>query len=635
MALGITDAVLDEIKARLDIADVISSYGVNVRAAGSGKVACCPFHNEKTPSFHINSGRGFYHCFGCGESGDVIKFVQKMDGLTFVEAVKKLADECSVTIETVEDKNAVRRSRLYALMAELALFYSRCLKLTREAQLARDYLDQRDLDENTRESFLIGYAPNGAAPILKWAEKYGYSADELYEAGVIKPPERQGDIGYHRFGGRLVFSVRDKQGRVVAFSARQLVANKKSGKYVNSPETPIFRKSSVLFGFDKAAGNIAKSAHHEAIVCEGQIDTIRLHICGFPVAVASQGTAFTEEHVSQLKRVAEQVTLVFDDDAAGHKATVRTARLFLAAGMPVKVVALASGDDPDSFLRKHPREDFAKLLAAAESIISFQSRIERALEPVPDSIDALSRRSKSLLATVAASGSAVIKASMLAEAASCLSLPIAALSEELEKLAAAPKRREKKGNAVAADDDYIYGVEPPQDDQEGMCGVQSARDVVPPSELEFAFCAFLMENERDAELDKVVGEFLPDRVFAHPFTVKYVKAWRTEIASEDDMFAILSEGLPPLEKGWLERIFADAAAGRSRLSAESEIHILQDFVRRLWSEHLKRLRGELPASSAGDIEAQRFEISYNIRKFRDLGWGRVKELIREITKGEN
>jgi DNA primase len=277
MALGITDAVLDEIKSRVDIADLIESYGIAVKTAGSGKIACCPFHHEKTPSFHINSLRGFYHCFGCGESGDAIKFVQKMDGLTFVEAVKKLAESCSVRIEEKYDADAARRKRLYALMAELAQFYRRCLLQTREGGLARDYLASRDLGADVQESFLVGYAPRGMAPMVKWAEKHGYTVAELAAAGVVKAPESASDEGYHRFGGRLMFTVRDKQGRVVAFSGRQLVENKKSGKYVNSPETLIFRKSSVLFGFDKAAGNIAKSRHQEAIVCEGQIDTIRLH----------------------------------------------------------------------------------------------------------------------------------------------------------------------------------------------------------------------------------------------------------------------------------------------------------------------------------------------------------------------
>ena len=188
MAKGITDSTVEEIKARIDLADLIASYGIQVKTAGASKKACCPFHHEKTPSFNINDNKGYYHCFGCGESGDAIKFVQKMDGLTFVEAVKKLAEQCGVKIEEKEDPTAGKRKRLLALMAELAQFYHRCLLQTKEAEPARAYLKSRDLGPDVQESFLIGYAPNGISNILRWAEKYKYTPEELAEAGVIKPP---------------------------------------------------------------------------------------------------------------------------------------------------------------------------------------------------------------------------------------------------------------------------------------------------------------------------------------------------------------------------------------------------------------------------------------------------------------
>ena len=210
MASGITEATVEEIKARIDIAELISSYGIQIKRAGSSLKACCPFHHEKTPSFHINEGKGFYHCFGCGESGDAIKFVRRMDGLTFIEAVTKLAERCGVKIEAgKEDPAAGRRRRLLALMAELAQFYRRCLLKAKEAEIAREYLKSRDLGEQVQEDFLIGYAPKGMPPMVKWAEKYGYTLDELEEAGVVKPPRGPGDSGYSRFGGRLMFSIKD------------------------------------------------------------------------------------------------------------------------------------------------------------------------------------------------------------------------------------------------------------------------------------------------------------------------------------------------------------------------------------------------------------------------------------------
>lgn len=635
MAKGITEATVEEIKARIDLSELISSYGIAVKRAGSSVKACCPFHHEKTPSFHINEGKGFYHCFGCGESGDAIKFVRKMDGLTFVEAVTKLAEQCGVKIEeTKDDPAAGRRKRLLALMAELAQFYRRCLLKAKEAQSARDYLKERELDERVQEDFLIGYAPMGMAPMVKWAEKYKYTLEELEEAGVIKPPRGRGDAGYNRFGGRLMFSIRDKQGRVVAFSGRQLVANKNSGKYVNSPETPIFRKSNVLFGFDRAAGNITKSAHCEAIVCEGQIDTIRLHACGFPVAVASQGTAFTEEHVALLKKVADQVVLVFDDDAAGRKATVRTARLFLAAEMPVRVVSLPGGDDPDSFLRKHPAEDFRKLLDNAESIMSFQVRAERAKEQNPDSVDAMARVSKEVLTTVAASGSAVIRAGMVAEAAKLMGLPLAALNEELEKVKGESARKPlfaPPPEEITADD-YEGDDFDETDFTETDFAPETENAAVPPPEREIAFCGFLMENEGDDVVAGMVGEFLPPDVFAHRFTRAFVECWSSLVRAAEDPFPKLRDSLSGREQAWLDRIFEESASGRSLGSGETPAHNLENFIRDLWIDHLRRKRGGLPVTDQS-FEAQRFEISYNMQRLKDVKWNSVKAMIRELKKG--
>ena len=633
MGSGITEAIVEEIKSRIDLAELISSYGVSVKRVGSSIKACCPFHHEKTPSFHINESKGFYHCFGCGESGDAIKFVRAMDGLTFVEAVTKLAEQYGVKIEQgKEDPAAGRRRRLLALMAELAQFFRRCLVQTKEAQLARDYLRERGLDESVQEDFLIGYAPNGMAAMAKWAEKYGYTLAELEEAGVVKAPQRPEDRGYSRFGGRLMFSIKDKQGRVVAFSGRQLVANKKSGKYVNSPETPIFHKSSVLFGFDRASGNISKSKLREAIVCEGQIDTIRLHACGFPVAVASQGTAFTEEHVKLLGKVADQVVLVFDDDAAGRKATVRTARLFLAAEMPVRVVSLPEGDDPDSFLRKHPAEDFQRLIDNAESIMSFQIRCERAAEQNPDTIDAVSRISKSVLTTVAASKSAVIRAGMVAEASKLLALPLAALNEELEKVKVEPQHR-KSVPGMEIEDEYAdddYPVEEFED--ESMAPPENCAEVIAPPEREFAFCGFLMENEGDDIVAKMVGEFLPPDVFAHNFTRDFSQTWLSSSKAPDDLFPALRERLLPREQQWLDRIFEESARGKSLGSGETVARNLQNFVRDLWVDHLRRRRGELPVADQS-AEAQRFEISYNMRRLKDVKWSDVKDIIQMQKKG--
>ena len=634
MAKGIPEATVEEVKARIDLADLIASYGIDVRVAGASKKACCPFHHEKTPSFHINETKGFYHCFGCGESGDAIKFVEKMDGLTFIEAVKKLAAQCGVTVEEKVDPEAGRRKRLYALLAELTQFYHRCLLQAKEAEPARAYLTARDLGPEIQDAYQIGYAPNGVANILRWAEKYKYTPEELEAAGVIRRGDRPGDLGYHRFGGRLMFAIRDKQGRVVGYSGRQLVASKNSGKYVNSPETPVFSKKRILYGFDKAMRAIAQDRKaHEVIVCEGQIDCIRLQTRGFPNAVAGQGTAFTEDHVAMLRKVADLVTLVYDDDAAGHAATIKSARLCLAAELPVRVVSLPGGDDPDSFLRAHPAEDFRRLLENAESIMSFQVRAERAKERDPGSVDAVARITREVLTTVAACPSAVLKAAMTGEAAKLLGLPTAALAEELGKVKASePKRPPRPAPSEEAEPDDADEMPEDKDSEANAApsaAAQSGEDAgqaLPPPPEERALCAFLLANEYEKPLDGALGEFLPASVFTHAFTARFVETWRQECAKGEDLFAAFADGLPPRERAWFDAILLDA--GKSQASALAATDILQEFVRTLWAEALRRRRGALPAVGDAAVEAERLRLSMDVKRLATVRWHTVKDLVR-------
>ena len=329
MAFSIPESTIEEIRSRTDLADLVASYGVQVRRAGARYTACCPFHHEKTPSFSIQPDKGFYHCFGCGESGDCFKFVQKQEGVSFVEAVKKLASACGVTIEEREDPQAGLRKRLYSLHAELAAFYRRCLLKTISASKAREYLSSRALPDDVCEKFQIGYAPASPESMLEWASRHSFKPEELEAAGVLLPPKFPGGRWYNRFADRLVFPIRDRSGRVVAFSCRTLETDKakmRGGKYVNSPETPIFRKSGVLYGFDVAAPCIVKAPRREAIVCEGQIDVIRCHACGFNTAVASQGTSFTVEHVQLHARAA--LALVLAEGGGEIGAAEMSARSF-------------------------------------------------------------------------------------------------------------------------------------------------------------------------------------------------------------------------------------------------------------------------------------------------------------------
>ena len=630
MAFGVPESTIEEIKARTDIADLIASYGIQLRRSSGGYMACCPFHHEKTPSFHIQPDKGFYHCFGCGESGDCIKFVQKQEGMSFIEAVKKLAAGCGITVEEKEDPEAGQRKRLLELHSQLAEFFRRCLQQAKEAAPARAYLASRELPEAIVSQFKIGYAPLSAEAMRTWAKKYGFTDDDLVAAGVLLPPKFAGGSWFNRFGGRLMFTITDRQDRAIAFSGRILTDDKKKAKYVNSPETVLFKKSNVLFALAHAAPNIVKTPGREAIVCEGQIDVIRCHACGFPVAVASQGTAFTEEHVRILKKCADAVVLVFDGDGAGRKAAIRTGGEFLAAGVPVRVATLPQGEDPDSLLRTKGREAFQACLDAAVSVVNFQVHTLLDGEPKPYSLRTVSDTSWAVLETIAKCTSAVMRATLIDEAATLLGVPSSALQEDFLKAVAAAKHHPPPPAPVQPEPDpEIEDVPEPVP----LEGVDAASPRVnPPPTTETALCEFLMEHERDAAralLMPLVADYLPEAVLAHPFTRAFVGAWRAGEASGSDAITDLRNDLPPEMCVWLDHILLNEEKSvSSELSPEK---ILKDFLRKLWMEAVRRRQGELPAESTPENDAARLRYSTLIRHLQRGTWDRARALMSPAT----
>jgi len=624
MAFAIPQSAIEEIKARIDIADLISSYGIKLKRSGANYLACCPFHHEKTPSFSIQPSKGFYHCFGCGESGDSIKFVQKHEGLTFIEAAKKLAASCGVEIEEEEDAQAGLRKRLYALHAELAQFFRRCLHQSKEAARARAYLKDRELDGEIAERFQLGYAPVSSAAMLKWAEKYHYKPEELSAAGVLKPPRFGGDGWYNLFAGRLVFPINDRAGRVVAFSCRTLESDKtkmRGGKYVNSPESIIFKKSNILYALDKAVPNIVKAPRREAIVCEGQIDVIRCHACGFTTAVASLGTSFTAEHAKLLRRHAESVVLAFDGDAAGQKAFIHTGGDFLALDTPVRAAVLPQGEDPDSYLRSHGAADFGDRLKDAVSIIAYQVTALRAHEAHPDQIDAVKRVSYAALETISRCASAIMRASLMAEAARLLNLPVSALEEDFEKLKSG---KLPDGKVVAHERGRAERASRPDPVEDA-----SAPENNPPSKTEMAFCAFLFENERNPEMASVLASCAPYDLFAHEFTRRFVKAWRTEAETGTDSIVALRSELPAAEAAWLDKILLGSS--RSAFSELSQERILEDYLRRFWSDAVNRRLSQLAASPDQASDRARLSLSLLARQFRKAPWQQIVSRMTSST----
>jgi len=373
---------IEQVLSSTDIVDLIQSY-VPLKRAGAQFRANCPFHNEKTPSFYVNPTRQSFHCFGCGAGGDAITFVRDYENLPFMEAVRKLAQRSGVQIQEEEndplaDQKRRRKGRLLDLHREAAEFFHQQLLTSPDAEHARAYLKSRGFGREMAKSWTIGWMPENPKAFLDWARSKSFTGRELSDSGICSPRDenRPGAGLFVRFLDRLMFPVRNEIGDVIAFSGRQLRENKNSGKYINSPETPIFRKSRTLYALDRAKKPILQ--HKAALLCEGQLDVISCHEQGIDHALAPLGTAFTQEHAKLLKRYTGHVLACYDADAAGVKASERLFRELAPEGLSMRVVCMPEGDDPDTFLKKHGCEAFRALLDNAKEFFDFKLEHARA-----------------------------------------------------------------------------------------------------------------------------------------------------------------------------------------------------------------------------------------------------------------
>ncbi len=428
--MGSNKEVIEEIRLHNDIVETIERY-VPLKKAGARFRALCPFHKEKTPSFHVDPAKQVYHCFGCGAGGDVFSFVMQYENVDFPEAARILAERAGIRFDrsgTDQPRDGTDKSRLYKLHEDLAHFYADVLQKSETAERGRAYLAERELDEATTD-FQLGYAPSQPNAIMKWAEKKQYAAALLEKAGVVLPSDR-GGAPYDRFKGRLMFPIRDEQGRVVAFSGR-ILDDSSPAKYVNSPETPLFKKSRVLYGLDRARR--AMTNERQAIVCEGQIDVIRCHLAGITTAVAPQGTALTEAHALLLKRYADEIVLVFDSDTAGQNAALRGAEVLLQEGLTVRVAALPAGEDPDTLIRTQGPETFTELVNNAQSLVAFQVGVLRGRGELDSQAGQL-RGARAVLQTIAHAPSAIQREQYVREAAEQLKTSEDALRQDMMRV---------------------------------------------------------------------------------------------------------------------------------------------------------------------------------------------------------
>ncbi len=355
---------VQEIKDKLSIIDVVQPYVKLVRAGKYWK-GLSPFNKEKTPSFFVSPERGSYYCFSSGQGGDIFTFIEKMEGVDFKGALTILADKAGVTIHAYSGNvDHSINERIREVNAHAAQFFTSAL--TQETQ-AYKYANKRGLSEKTIRSWELGYAPDNWRNLLEALTAQDFTKDELIRSGLIKEADGKKGTFYDRFRNRLMFPIKDSAGRIVGFTGRALSIDE-SAKYLNSPETLLFKKSEILFGIDYAKEAIRARGY--ALIVEGQMDVLHCHQSGFTNAIALSGTALSSSHVALIKRYTDNVIFILDADKAGLSATARSAMLALSSGIRVKAVALPKGKDPADVLSTDSSV-FSKYLSSAQSIINF------------------------------------------------------------------------------------------------------------------------------------------------------------------------------------------------------------------------------------------------------------------------
>lgn len=365
-----SDDIVEEVRSRTDIVDVISQY-VKLHKRGSNYVGLCPFHNEKTGSFTVSAGKQMYYCFGCGAGGNVITFLMNYENATFPEVLQELAGRAGVELPVVEPsreakQQADKRSRLLEVQKEAAKYYYALLRSPRGRQ-AYDYFHKRELSDETMRKFGLGYSDKYSDDLYRYLKSKGYEDGLLKESGLVTFDEKRG--GHDKFWNRAMFPIMDMRGKVIGFGGR--VMGEGEPKYLNSPETPIFDKSRNLYALHLAR----MTKKPQMLLCEGYMDVIALHQAGFDNAVASLGTAFTTGHASLLKRYTKEVYLTFDSDGAGIKAALRAIPILKEVGLTAKVIHMEPYKDPDEFIKALGAEEFQKRIDVAENSFFFELRI--------------------------------------------------------------------------------------------------------------------------------------------------------------------------------------------------------------------------------------------------------------------
>jgi DNA primase len=589
---------VEAIRDACDIVDVIGSY-LSVRRAGSAFKALCPFHNDTHPSLHINPSKQIYRCFVCEAGGDVFQFLMDYDKVDFATAVRLLADRCGIRVETdpAEARKREDKDVLYRLHDAIAAYYTSILEEGDAGAPGREYLERRGIDRKTAAAFRLGYAPDGPPLALAWGRKHGFGREQLVRAGILAVSDRGDGSTYDKFRGRLLFPITDETGRITGFSGRILDESRSPAKYLNTPETPIFQKSRILFALDRARKAMVDSGR--AIICEGQIDTIRCHMAGFAETVGLQGTALTPEHARLLKRYADSAVFVFDSDKAGREASVRSAEVFLAAELSVRIAVMTPGEDPDTLIRKQGGDAFQALLEGALSPASFLVRALREHLPADDAQAAV-KIARRALDLIRCSPSALLRDQLLADTARELGVSEDSLRSDMNRRLQARRGRPTARAAEGA----------------------AAAPAHPPDEVAALECLALVPEVAD-----LARAYLPGEAFTDPACRRIAE----ELLRPGGSAEALSKALAGEEDATV-KLAARVQMPEPRRGGEtSPEDAFRDLVIRLNRKWIERRRAALRESLSDDVGPARVEL-HNLTL--DLNALREALLLHDWEKAE-
>jgi DNA primase len=601
--------VVDQIKERLDIVEVVSAY-VPLQKSGRNYKALCPFHAEKTPSFVVFPESQHWHCFGaCGEGGDLFTFVMKQEGWDFRTALEELARQAGVELRPrtpLQERAEEEADRLRELLQAAAQYYRHLLRHAPEAKMARDYVARRGLSDETAERFLLGYSPSGWDRIRNYLAGEGYATDEIAKAGLLVQREDTGAV-YDRFRERLMIPIRDGKGQVIGFGARTLDPEGVP-KYLNSPQTPLFDKGRTLFGLDLARQSIRRQ--DQAVLVEGYMDVMQAHQAGFANVVAQMGTALTESQLRQLERYTRHLVLALDPDAAGVQATLRgveVARDTLSdewepvfnprglvgyearLGAEIRVLRLPRGQDPDDLIRQDPAQ-WSQLVDGALPVVDFYLEILRQ-DLDPEDTKAKAQIVEALMPILRMVANPVERDDYAQKIARALRVDARAVMARL-RTAEGPVRSPKQNAGPA----YAQPLEQPQADLESHCLSMVLRRPVLLGQINAVLASRQLEPMRGKD-------------FGDPGVRAIFDAWEALMGNEGlaHMQILLAE-LPLDLQTKLESLLA---TDDETLADEQLVRDIVITLLRLRERNLKRFGRELrfltlEAQDEGDLRAEQY-----------------------------